>query len=306
MSVLAGFCPIAIGTETTGSAVLPASCNGLYGVKLRPGSVPDDGIFTLSESFDGVGVIARTPRDCAALAGVLTRNEDWTNSSLEAFPWSELRIGAVANDWGLYPSPKEKWSSPDIVKAYTSALETMRTNGADVIFPLPLVEHDILQHNGETLTTVAYHEFPGQVQKFIKNFETEANIKSLRDIIEWNKDHADIALPEPHSSQSELIKALNNTMTEETGSEVVAKLHQLADLGRQGGAMDLLNLDIILAPSDSTLVTFAACARWPIATVPLGRWERMGSRMGCSLLLGMEGRMCCFGSCRCFMGRSRM
>lgn len=85
---------------------------------------------------------------------------------------------------------------------------------------------------------------------------------------------------EAHSSQSELIKALNNTMTEETGSEVVAKLHQLADLGRQGGAMDLLNLDIILAPSDSTLVTFAACARWPIATVPLGRWEKNGQPYG--------------------------
>jgi amidase len=69
-------------------------------------------------------------------------------------------------------------------------------------------------------------------------------------------------------------------MTEETRGEVVARLRQLADLSREGGAMDVFNMDIILAPSDSTLVTFAACAGWPIATVPLGRWEKNGQPYG--------------------------
>jgi amidase len=116
VSVLAGFCPSAIGTETAGSVVLPASCNGLYGVKLRPGSVPEDGIFTLSESFDAIGVIARTPQDCAALAGVLLEDDErLTKVSQDACPWLELRIGMVGNDWGLYPTSKEKWSSHDVV-----------------------------------------------------------------------------------------------------------------------------------------------------------------------------------------------
>jgi amidase len=124
VSVAAGFCPIAIGTETAGSAVFPASCNGLYGFKLRPGSVPIDGIFTLSESFDGIGVIARTPMDCAALAGVLMDNEDLTTGSSEASSWAGMRIGVVANDWGLYPASKEKWSSQDIVSPGTPACGT--------------------------------------------------------------------------------------------------------------------------------------------------------------------------------------
>jgi amidase len=117
VSVAAGFCPIAIGTETAGSVVFPASCNGLYGLKLRPDSAPGDGIFKLSESFDGVGVIARTAMDCVALAGVLMGKEDLSSSFSESWSWSDLRIGVVPNDWGLYPSSKEKWSSQDIVGA---------------------------------------------------------------------------------------------------------------------------------------------------------------------------------------------
>jgi amidase len=69
-------------------------------------------------------------------------------------------------------------------------------------------------------------------------------------------------------------------MTEDTGSEVVTRLHQLADLSRNEAEMDVLNMDIILAPSDATLVSFAACAGWPIATVPLGRWKKNGQPYG--------------------------
>ncbi|KAJ2987911.1 hypothetical protein NUW58_g4251 [Xylaria curta] len=43
-----------------------------------------------------------------------------------------------------------------------------------------------------------------------------------------------------------------------------------------GKLMDTNGLDVVLAPSDSTLVSYSACAGWPIATVPLGRTEHNG------------------------------
>lgn len=42
------------------------------------------------------------------------------------------------------------------------------------------------------------HEFPSEVAKFAENFESEegGTIRSLEDVIHWNKEHARQALPE--------------------------------------------------------------------------------------------------------------
>ncbi len=39
-------------------------------------------------------------------------------------------------------------------------------------------------------------------------------------------------------------------------------------------------LDVILAPSDSTLVSYTALAGWPVATVPLGNLTKNGQPFG--------------------------
>jgi amidase len=131
VSVAAGLCPLAIGTETAGSVVFPASCNGLYGMKLTPGSVPGDGIFQLSESFDGVGVMARDPADVAAFAEILQTGDGGEHNTPESLvdreippakstPMVGLSIGVVSNTWGLYE--KKKWASPDVVSEPAKAM----------------------------------------------------------------------------------------------------------------------------------------------------------------------------------------
>ncbi|KAB5566751.1 amidase-like protein [Coniochaeta sp. 2T2.1] len=296
VSVTAGFTPLAVGTETAGSTVLPASCNGLYGMKLTPGTVPTDGVFCLSESFDGIGVMARNPADLAALAEVLlVRDGDGvhgvgtyaeTTTVMSGLLFG-LAIGVVASTWGLYDA--EKWTSPDVVSSYENAVNLVRASGARVVYPLEATDHETLKHKGETLTTVAYAEFPAQVEQFITNFEDDRRIKNLADIIRWNEEYADMALPEPYSSQSELIKAKNSSMTESTRLETVTALRTLAGPQGIGKVMAEHDLDIILAPSDSTLVSFAACAGWPIATVPLSRWEKNGQPYG-FFVVARDGR----------------
>lgn len=69
-------------------------------------------------------------------------------------------------------------------------------------------------------------------------------------------------------------------MTEELRHETVEALRTLAGPQGMGKVMRERGIDIILAPSDSTLVSFAACAGWPIATVPLSRLERNGQPYG--------------------------
>src|SRR5688572_32939672 len=71
VGIVTGFAPLSIGTETSGSTVYPAGLNGLYAMKLGRGQAYTDGVFRLSRAFDGIGVLARTPRDLAALAEVV-------------------------------------------------------------------------------------------------------------------------------------------------------------------------------------------------------------------------------------------
>ncbi len=67
----ANLCTIAIGTETDGSVVSPASINGIVGIKPTVGLVSRSGIIPISHSQDTAGPMARTVRDAAILLGVM-------------------------------------------------------------------------------------------------------------------------------------------------------------------------------------------------------------------------------------------
>lgn len=69
-------------------------------------------------------------------------------------------------------------------------------------------------------------------------------------------------------------------MTDQSRLETVAALRKLAGPKGIGKVMAAHDLDLVLAPSDSTLVSFAACAGWPIATVPLSRLAKNGQPYG--------------------------
>jgi len=68
-AVAAGVLDAALGTDTAGSARIPASLCGVYGMRPSPGLVPRGGVFPLAPTFDEVGVIAR---DLKVLRDVMT------------------------------------------------------------------------------------------------------------------------------------------------------------------------------------------------------------------------------------------
>ena len=70
-AVAAGMVPLAIGTQTGGSVIRPASFCGVTGFKPTFGAVPRRGVLTQSPSLDTVGVFARTAVDAALIAEVL-------------------------------------------------------------------------------------------------------------------------------------------------------------------------------------------------------------------------------------------
>lgn len=57
-AVASGQADIGLGTDTGGSARIPAACCGVYGYKPTYGSVPTDGVWPLAPSLDHIGVMA--------------------------------------------------------------------------------------------------------------------------------------------------------------------------------------------------------------------------------------------------------
>jgi Asp-tRNA(Asn)/Glu-tRNA(Gln) amidotransferase A subunit family amidase len=70
-AVAAGMVPLALGSQTTGSTIRPASYCGVYGFKPTHGLIPRHGMLLLSRTLDHVGLFARTVEDLALLAAQL-------------------------------------------------------------------------------------------------------------------------------------------------------------------------------------------------------------------------------------------
>ncbi|MDP9009741.1 MAG: amidase family protein, partial [Pseudomonadota bacterium] len=72
VAVSANLCAIAVGTETDGSIVSPASINGIVGLKPTVGLVSRRGIAPISHSQDTAGPLTRSVRDAAVMLGVMS------------------------------------------------------------------------------------------------------------------------------------------------------------------------------------------------------------------------------------------
>lgn len=70
-AVAAGMVPLALGSQTNGSVIRPASFCGVHGFKPTHGLIPRHGILKLSRTLDHVGVFARSIEDLALIVEAL-------------------------------------------------------------------------------------------------------------------------------------------------------------------------------------------------------------------------------------------
>ena len=74
-AVAAGMVPLAIGSQTNGSVIRPASFCGVVGFKPTRGLIPTDGVLCQAPSLDTIGVFARNVADAALLADVIATGD---------------------------------------------------------------------------------------------------------------------------------------------------------------------------------------------------------------------------------------
>ena len=97
-AVAAGMVPMAIGTQTRGSVLRPASYCGVTGFKASYGLLPMEGVLPLGKSLDTLGFFTHTPADMLALwesVGQSTgRTEDFALGAPDPIPEVEPEMAA--------------------------------------------------------------------------------------------------------------------------------------------------------------------------------------------------------------------
>jgi Asp-tRNA(Asn)/Glu-tRNA(Gln) amidotransferase A subunit family amidase len=145
-AVAAGMVPLAIGTQTNGSVIRPASFCGVYGYKPGAGLISRHGVLRQAPSLDAVGVFGRTLDDVALLAEVLCGHdpEDALSQPRATPPLARV----AASDAPMLPSlawvatPMWDRVAPDAQAAFGELIEILA--GRIAPFELPATAADAL------------------------------------------------------------------------------------------------------------------------------------------------------------------
>jgi len=145
VAVAVGAVPASLGTDTGGSVRLPASMNGVTGIRPTIGRVSTTGVFPLAWSLDTVGPLARSSDDCATVLQQIGGYDPLDDVSREAplgdlardidLPLAGMRI-AILRDYSL------RGLQPGVERAMRAILNLLRDAGA-------LVEELTLPHLDE-------------------------------------------------------------------------------------------------------------------------------------------------------------
>lgn len=111
----------AIGSDTGGSVRIPASVNGIVGLKTTDGVIPTDGCVALSTTLDTLGPMARTTEDAWALF-----------QAMAARPYEPLAPAPVKLNLIAPTTVLHEGLAPEVRDAFDDALQRLRTRGADV------------------------------------------------------------------------------------------------------------------------------------------------------------------------------
>jgi Asp-tRNA(Asn)/Glu-tRNA(Gln) amidotransferase A subunit family amidase len=136
-AVAAGMVPFALGTQTRGSVLRPASFCGVTGFKASYGLLPMEGVLPLAKSLDTLGLFTHTAADMLAL-------------------WESLGHGVGrTEDFALAaPEPLPK-VEPEMAAAFQDALSRLRRAGVAV---RPIEIAGMLDKLDEAATTVMFYE----------------------------------------------------------------------------------------------------------------------------------------------------
>jgi amidase len=192
----AGLAPLTVGTETDGSITSPANCCGIVGLKPTVGLVSRSGIIPISESQDTAGPMVRRVRDAALLLQAMA-GADAQDTATAAIPAAPVDYAAALRGEALKGARLGVVRSavptqPGVAAAFEEALAVLRAQGAVLVDPLEIPNRDKLR---EAEFTVLLCELKDGLAKYLRQYQPDAAVKSLADVIAFNKANAEKTMP---------------------------------------------------------------------------------------------------------------
>lgn len=195
-AVAANLCAVAVGTETDGSVIAPASFNGIVGIKPTVGLLSRAGIIPISKTQDTAGPMTRTVKDAALLLAAMTgvdENDTVTASSKEKSlkdytPYLKGESGLQGKRIGVEKSFLE--GHEGVVALFRQALDLLKAKGAE------LIELELLapcRKLSDAEYNVLQFEFKDGLNRYLAT--ANASVKSLAAVIAFNKDNEPKAMP---------------------------------------------------------------------------------------------------------------
>ncbi len=285
-AVAANLAAVAVGTETDGSIVSPASCCGIVGLKPTVGLVSRSGIVPIAHSQDTAGPMGRTVGDVAALLGAMDGPD-------AADPATQATGVRFFRDYREFLTPGGlKGARIGVLRArpfnfakrldpiLQNAVDALKREGAEVVDP---VEFPTLGQTDDAEYEVLLYEFKADLEAYFAG-RPGAAVRTLDDLIAFNVKNADREMP--YFAQEIVERAAGKgPLTDKAYLEALAKCRELmrekgidAVIGEHrldallvltnGPAhlTDLVNGDSFSGSSSSP----AAVAGYPTITLPAG------------------------------------
>lgn len=250
VAVAASLCAAAVGTETDGSILGPASVCGIVGLKPTVGLVSRRGIIPISRSLDTPGPMARTVRDCALLLGALT-GADPQDPAMRSGAAQTLRDYSAALDVDALAGARlgvarQFFGFHDLVdKAYLQALDALERAGAVLIDPVTLPN---LEEMGAAKRTVLLYEMKAGLNTYLQRLGTAVPVKSLADVIEFNQHNSAREMPW-FSQDIFLMSQAKGSLTDPEYLEALATCRRIARTEGIEAVIREYQLDALIAPT---------------------------------------------------------
>jgi amidase len=244
----ANLCAVAVGTETDGSIVCPASANGVVGIKPTLGLISRAGIIPIAHSQDTAGPMARTVRDAAILLGALVGSDSRDAASADADAKKQKDYTQFLDPNGLRGArigvARKYFGFNDAVDTLmNNLLAEMKKAGAGIVDPADLESHGKFD---DTETLVLLYELKAGLNTYLA--ARDAQVRTLADVISFNEKNKDGEMP--YFGQDFFIKAQEKgPLTTKEYVDALAANHKLSREEGIDAVMDKFHLDALVAPT---------------------------------------------------------
>jgi amidase len=254
-AVAAHLAPLAVGTETDGSVVCPASACGIVGIKPTLGLVSRSGIVPISHLQDTAGPMARSVADAALLLDMLAARDPADPATRPAPPVAgALAAGALRGSrLGIWRDGCTGAGAPTMA-ILDDAAAALRDAGAQILDPVDLPGAARIL---EPEFTALCEEFKHDLNAYLATLDA-AQPRSLAELIEYNVRNAARVMPFFGQDVFELAEATTGDLTREAYLTM-----RSAATGLARGALDAP----LGAHHLDAIVTLTANAAWPIDPV---------------------------------------